>query len=255
MQLPLAGIQVLVTRPAHQAGCFRELLLKAGAKPLLFPVMAIEPVNTAPASLLKITEQAYDWVIFISTNAVECGLEFFSDYSSLQTLKLGAIGKQTATSLQHYGLQAAVVPEQGFTSEALLALAELQNLAGQRILIVRGESGRELLADTLQARGAELSYATVYKRSATGSATALKQIHTTQELDIICVTSSEILRNLLQLVQSDTWIYQQALIVGSERIAAYAQQLGFNNRIIVAASPADNDMLAALIQWRQDNEK
>ena len=144
------------------------------------------------------------------------------------------------------------MPEQGFTSEDLLALDQLQNLAGQRILIVRGDSGRELLADTLEQRGADVSYAQVYRRSATGSATVLKQLHAKQQLDIICVTSREILQNLLQLLQAETWIYQQALVVGSERIAAYSQQQGFNNSIIVATSPADDAMLAALIQWQQD---
>lgn len=255
MHLPLEGIQVLVTRPAHQARQFQELLLDVGAKPTLFPVMAIEPVKLAPTSLLKITEQVYDWVIFISANAVEYGLGFFSNYSSLQTVKLGAIGKQTAAALEKYGLKVAVVPDTGFTSEDFLALNELQNLVGQKVLIVRGQTGRELLGESLQARGAELSYATVYKRSVLGSASDLKQIQVTQELDIICVTSSEILRNLLQLAQPDTWIYQQVLLVGSERIATYAQQLGFKKRIIVAASPADHDMLAALIKWQQDTEE
>ena len=256
MPLPLQGLQVLVTRPVHQAGRFCDLLLAAGAEPKLFPLLSIQPVALAPASLLQITttahDKAYDWVIFISANAVEFGLSLLNDMTSLARLKLGAIGKQTATVLQQYGLTVTVTPEQGFTSEDLLALDELQQLAGQRILIIRGDSGRELLADTLKQRGADVSYAQVYQRSATGSVAGLKQLHAKQQLDIICVTSREILQNLLQLLQAETWIYQQALVVGRERIAAYAQQLGFNNSIIVATSPADDAMLAALIQWRQD---
>ena len=255
MQLPLAGLQVLITRPAHQAGPFYELLLTAGANPKLFPVMVIEPVTTAPANLLAINHPAYDGIIFISANAVEASLKFFKDFNVLQTLKLGAIGKQTAAALNKYGLSPTIVPEQGFASEDLLALPELNNLTGQHFLIVRGTTGRELLAETLSARGARVSYADVYTRRPTGSATELKQIHATSELDIICITSSEILRNLVQLLEPEVWIYEYPLVVGSERIAAYAQQLGFNHQIIVATSPADHDMLAALIQWQQDNEK
>lgn len=254
MNLPLAGLQVLVTRPAHQAGRFHELLLNAGAKPRLFPVMAIEPVTSPPETLLAMPKQAYDWVIFISANAVESSLGFFPDLSSFQSTQLGAIGKQTAAALRNYGLEPHLVPEQGFTSEDFLALPQVQYLIGQDILIIRGDAGRELLGETLSARGATVSYANVYRRSVTGSAQALKQIHLAAALDIICITSSEILRNLLQLLATETWIYRYPLLVGSERIAAYAEQCGFQHKIIVAHSPADDEMLAALIQWRQDNE-
>ncbi|WP_298608122.1 uroporphyrinogen-III synthase [uncultured Thiothrix sp.] len=255
MNLPLTDIQVLVTRPAHQAGRFYELLLAAGAKPQLFPVMAIEPINQAPDSLLAIHQQAYDWVIFISANAVEYGLNFFHDLTCFKATKLGAIGKQTAASLNKYGLQPNLVPEQGFTSEDFLTLPPVQDLTGQQVLIVRGDAGREVLAETLSARGAKVSYATVYQRSVTGSAQTLKQLHDTHGLDIICITSSEILRNLLQLLEPETWIYQYPIVVGSERISFYAQQRGFKHKIIVARSPADDEMLAALIQWQQDNQE
>ncbi|TXH75082.1 MAG: uroporphyrinogen-III synthase [Thiothrix sp.] len=251
MQLPLQGLQVLVTRPAHQAGRFANLLTASGAQPKLFPVIAIEAVSTAPASLLALHQQAYDWVIFISANAVECGLSLLADSSCLAPLKLGAIGKQTASTLKRYGLNPAVVPEQGFTSEDFLAAPELQELHRQRVLIVRGDAGREVLAATLTERGAQVSYANVYQRCLTGSAAELKQLHANQQLDIICITSSEILHKLLQHIPAETWIYQLPLVVGSERIAITAQQLGFNNRIMVATSPADDDMLAALLKWQQ----
>lgn len=254
MNLPLAGLQVLVTRPAHQAGRFHELLLNAGAKPQLFPVIAIEPAKQAPDSLLAIHQQAYDWIIFISANAVACGLSFFQDFSSLQATQLGAIGKQTAAALNKYGLQPSLVPEQGFTSEDFLALPPVHDLTGKKVLIVRGDTGREVLAETLSARGAKVSYAKVYQRRVTGSASALKQLHDTHSIDIICITSSEILRNLLQVLAAETWIYHYPILVGSERIAADAQQRGFKHKIIVAKSPADDAMLAALIQWQQDNE-
>lgn len=255
MQLPLQGLRVLVTRPAHQAGRFSELVTAAGALPQLFPVMAIETVRTAPDSLLQIKQAAYDWVIFISANAVESGLKLLSDYPCLEKIKIGAIGKQTAAVLSKYGLTQVIAPETGFTSEDFLALTALQDLHNQHILIVRGDAGREVLADTLKQRGAKVVYAKVYQRCSIGSGAKLKQVHAEQPLDIICITSTEILQNLLQLLGTETWIYQLPLVVGSERIAAYAQQLGFNNRIIVATSPADDAMLAALIEWRQDNQE
>ncbi|MFZ1570255.1 MAG: uroporphyrinogen-III synthase [Thiolinea sp.] len=255
MQLPLQGLQVLVTRPAHQAGRFNELLLAAGAQPELFPVIAIETVRAVPDSLLQINHAAYDWVIFISANAVESSLKLLNQHASLEKLKIGAIGKQTAAVLGKYGLTKVITPETGFTSEDFLALNALQDLHNQQVLIVRGDAGRELLADTLRQRGANVVYANVYQRYSIGSGAKLKQLHAAQSLDIICITSREILQNLLQLLDTETWIYQLPLVVGSERIAAYAQRIGFNNRIIVATSPADDAMLAALIQWRQDNQE
>lgn len=255
MNLPLAGLQVLVTRPAHQAGRFHELLLTAGAKPQLFPVMAIEPAQQAPDSLLAVHQQVYDWIIFISANAVECGLSFFPELNHFKATHLAAIGKQTAAALNRHGLQPSLVPEQGFTSEDFLALPPVHDLTGQQVLIVRGDTGREVLAETLSARGAKVSYAQVYQRHVTGSAPALKQLHDTHGIDIICITSSEILRNLLQVLATEPWIYHYPILVGSERIAADAQQYGFKHKIIVAQSPADDAMLAALIQWQQDNEK
>jgi len=255
MQLPLQGLKVLVTRPAHQAGRFSELLSAAGAVPKLFPVLAIEPVQSAPPSLLEIKQAAYHWVIFISANAVDCGLSLLKETTCLEKMKMGAIGKQTASALYHHGIKEVTVPELGFTSEDFLALKALEHLDKQRILIVRGDAGRELLADTLKQRGASVAYATVYRRLSIGSGDYLKQLHAEQQLDIICFTSSEILQNLLNLLGTETWIYDLPILVGSERIANYAQQLGFNNRIIVATSPADDAMLAALIQWRQDNEE
>ena len=251
----LNGLHVLVTRPVHQAANFQHLLEQAGAIPYAWPLLAIRSMDTAPETLLQLRDnQHYQLVIFISANAVQYGLQLLPDTNGLSGVKLGAIGKQTAHALQAHGLSASLVPPQGFSSEDFLDLPEVQQLSGQRVLIVRGDQGRELLAETLQQRGARVDYANVYQRICPANdPDGLKQLHDRQQLDIICLTSSEALHNLLFLLHGAPWVKTIPLLAGSGRIAEDARRAGFTNTIIVADSPADAAMLDALLHWQQEN--
>ncbi len=244
---PLQDVHVVVTRPAHQAGHFQQLLETAGARAHRYPLLAIQAVEQIPATLQKAQYPGdYDLLIFISANAVEHGLALLPDISPA---RIGAIGQQTAQALQAHQLRVSLVPEAGFTSEDFLALPALQQLTGQRVLIIRGDGGRELLADALSARGAEVDYANVYQRICPKNPPdQLKQLHESQQLDIITVTSSEGLRNLLFLMNDADWIKHIPLLVGSERMARDAQSAGFHT-LLVAANPSDDAMLEALIRW------
>lgn len=253
---PLHGLHVVVTRPEAQAGRFCELLEQAGAIAHRYPVMAIKAAPLAPANLQRLHQTAYyQWAIFISANAVEHGLALLGNTAAFSHTRIGAIGKQTAATLQSHGIKADLVPKAGFTSEDFLALPAMQALAGQRILIVRGGDGREVLADTLRQRGANVDYADVYWRICPPNPPQrLKQLHDSGQLDIISLTSSESLHNLLGLLHPSDWVKAIPLLVGSGRIAADATQAGFTNTIIVAPNPADDSMLTALREWRQDKE-
>ena len=108
----------------------------------------------------------FQWVVFISANAVNFALKANNGkIDRLKTVRFAAMGRATAQALEAAGLTVDVVPEQGYTSEALLAMPQMQQVKGQACLIVRGEGGREELANTLRSRGADVHYLEVYKRT------------------------------------------------------------------------------------------
>ncbi len=147
--------------------------------------------------------------------------------------------KQRATSLP------IVYPQDGETSETLLQLPALQSLKGRNALILRGNGGRELLADTLKERGVNITYCECYRRSPLhydGS----EQSSSWQRAGVntLVVTSGEMLQQLYTLVPDyyrTTWLLSCTLIVVSERLATLARQLGWQS--IRVAENADNDAL------------
>ncbi len=256
---PLYGLHVVVTRPCHQAGNFVDLLQKAGAIAHTFPLLQIEPVKQAPTTLKELSSGTYDLVIFISANAVIHALACLPPYTHWQNTRIAAIGKQTAQTLQNHHLPVALFPAQGFRSEDLLELPDMHNLQAKNILIVRGQGGREFLADSLRERGANVEYANVYQRcQAQQNSHFLIHLHQQSWLGIICITSSESLTQLLRLVTHDAvdngWIQNVPLLVGSERTAQDASAAGFK-QIISAANPSDEAMLQALLYWQNHHNK
>jgi uroporphyrinogen-III synthase len=252
----LHGLHVVVTRPAHQSALFCQQVEQAGGEVIPLPVIGISPPdNPAVARAVLANLPAYDTAIFISANAVTAGLGLLdaTQRQHLQHLTLGAIGKQTAGALQQQGYSVQWVPEAGFTSEDFLALPVTQQLTGRRILIFRGEGGRECLADSLRQRGAVVDYVEAYRRIRPEiDASQLKHLHGQQRLDIIAITSSEGLLNLLAMLDNPDWIKTVPLLVGSQRMVATARQAGFTGTIVIADNPGDTAMLQALTHWAQE---
>ncbi|MCX7139646.1 MAG: uroporphyrinogen-III synthase, partial [Proteobacteria bacterium] len=163
----LAGRRVVLTRPAGQAAQLAGLIRAAGAEPVLFPTLEIlEATDSRPLAALLERLDLFDLAVFISANAVHRGLSQVGARSSWPPgLRVAAVGSASARALHSHGFEAVIVPAQGFDSEALLALPELQDVAGKRVVIFRGDGGRELLGDTLRARGAAVEYAACYRRA------------------------------------------------------------------------------------------
>ena len=191
----LDGLRVLITRPAHQAAPLQQRLEQAGGQWLLFPLLAIEG-SAEPDALQDLFKQlaSLDLLIFVSPNAVEFGLPLLDQAGGLpESVQLACVGKGTARKLiELTGRQPNIQPSDRFDSEALLALPAMQQVAGKSILIVRGQQGREHLAESLRARGAKVRYAEVYRRVKPDNdeqilIRALQQ----KQIDIISITSSE----------------------------------------------------------------
>jgi uroporphyrinogen-III synthase len=242
--------RVLVTRPEHQAGKLCQLLVDQGLAPVRFPTLAIQA--SSDMVLLRRTLAnlgKFQWLIFISANAVNFALKANGGkIPQLNSVSLAAVGQATALALADAGLTVNVVPEQGFSSEALLSEPRLQNLYGQRILIVRGEGGREELAETLRERGAETEYLEVYRRVVPEiDKTEMQGLLEEQELAAITITSGEALQNLLMMTASEyhPLLLATPLIVVSGRIAQLADDMGFK-QIVVAAQVADMAIIEAV---------
>lgn len=219
-----------------------------GGKAQLFPLLEIEAVPDMQRLSGQIARlQQTDLVIFISPNAVRYGMAAIEAAGRLPaTLKVATVGQGSAKALLKHGIQQVIVPAERFDSEGLLALPELQNMAGKRVMILRGDSGRELLGDTLKARGATVEYVSCYlrrKHPVDGAALLAAKP------DAITVTSSEALAHLWASLQETArpTLAAMPLFVPHARIAELARQQGWTNTIVTESG--DDGLIASLVAW------
>lgn len=253
-QLPLAGIDVLVTRPAHQADELCALIEAAGGRAVRFPTLAIGAVpDTGVARAALATLAHFDLVLFVSANAVDQAVALRPAASWPAGLRCAALGAGTARALARHGLPAHLLAPPPHDSEALLAMPQLRELTGQRILIIRGAGGRELLGETLRARGAQVDYAEVYQRARPDSDTRdILAAWARGAIDVMTVTSGEALCNLVAMLGESGRepLLRTPLVVVSGRMVQQALALGFASPLLAEAA-SDAALMAALITWRR----
>ena len=255
---PLTGIGIAITRPIDQAKKLSALISEAGGTPILFPLIEITPLADYSQFQAVISDiKDYDWAIFISSNAVKNGMPRLVKAGIPANLIFAAIGPVTASELQSFGVKDVLTPlshvQDGdeskvrFDSESLLTLPEMTNVAGKKILIVRGVSGRDVLAETLKTRGAQVTFAECYKRiNPQTNCNLLAQLWAEKKLYGIVVTSSEAMRHLLDLAGNADWLNNVTLFVNHARIAELPKQLGL--KVVVANAAGDESMLSKLIE-------
>ncbi|OGT21368.1 MAG: hypothetical protein A2V90_01470 [Gammaproteobacteria bacterium RBG_16_57_12] len=250
----LAGVHIVVTRPRHQAAGLCRLIEAAGGIAIAFPMLEIAPPQN-PASLRAIIDRLdeFDIAIFISANAVHQGLDLIARHRHLPPhLQLAAVGRATAQALEQRGITVQIAPPQRFDSEGLLEMKALQQVSGKRIVIFRGEGGREHLALTLTRRGAQVEYAECYRRIKPDVDVApLIKRWQQGEVDIVVTTSNEGIRNLFELIghSGKELLCNSPLVVVSAAGAALATELGMRIPPIVAAQASDEAILAAIKAW------
>jgi uroporphyrinogen-III synthase len=194
----LAGVGVLITRPAGQAGELVAAIEAAGGRSIAFPVIEIAPRSPQEIEADLASLDVPDVVVFISRNAVEHGLAWAEGGA------IAAVGPATAAAIEAAARVVDIRPAAGFDSESLLEEPELKDVRGKTIRIIRGNGGRELLATTLRERGATVDYLEVYARRAPVYTAAeiadIAQQFEAREIDAIVVMSVESFRNLLALL-------------------------------------------------------
>ncbi len=253
MKLPLsaqalAQQRILVTRPAHQAQPLCALIRACGGIPWVFPVLDIQPVaDDSALERCRNRLEQYALAIFISANAVHYALPKLLENGALPAqLQLAAVGKGTAAAMQALGCAPHWLPAQ-FNSEGLLALPELQQMQGKRVLILRGEGGRELLAETLRERGAQLDTVAVYRRCVPVLDKNAHPWLVQGEIDSIVISSGEGLQNLLQLLGNPPWLQDKSWALISPRLLDKLRQAGVQGAAAIAPQSDDEGLLQALL--------
>jgi len=257
MSARLKGVSIVVTRPAHQAEPLCRRLDEEGAEVVRFPVMEIaEPRDKNTLFAIIDTLADFDLAIFISPNAVNRAISLINSRVEFPPhLLIAAVGQGSARALEKSGRPVDIFPVQSFNSEALLALPELSRVEHKKVVIFRGEGGRELLADTLRQRGAVVVYAECYRRIIPQFEIAPLLSHWERgEAHVIIVTSNDGLQNLYDMIPSPDrcHLLKTPLVVISQRMCALSAKLGFIHAPIVAESASDEALVNAVITWRSD---
>jgi uroporphyrinogen-III synthase len=249
----LAGARVLVTRPAQQAEGLARRIAAAGGEAVCFPALTIEPVRDMTAVRAAVGDVGrYDVAVYVSRNAVEHGVALLEG-AMAQRPRVAAIGPSTAAALEAAGVAVSIRPADGYTSEALLEEPALQDLRERRVLLVRGRGGRELLADTFVARGAQVVSAVVYARkAATGDTAALIARWEREGLDFVTALSVETLDALCTLLgqRGHALLAATPMVTASARVIKRAATLGFT-RIVPAIGPDDGALVEAMAARRR----
>ena len=228
----MTGWRLLLTRPADESAALSSLLADQGIFSSSLPLLDIAPIPASDTMRQVIQElDRYSAVIVVSKPAARIGIELIDRFGSpLPRVKWFSVGAATAQILADRGLDVSC-PAQGDDSEALLELEALREaIAGPepRVLIMRGEGGRELLAERLRERGASVEYLELYRRELPHylPATLPRQIEA-ERLNGLVVSSGQGFEHLHQLA-GDAWprLARLPLFVPSPRVAELAHAAG-----------------------------
>ncbi len=257
--LPLTNKHIMVTRPAHQASELIHLLEQTGAQVYCQPLIEIIAIHK-PAAAIELIKKLdnTDIAIFISQNAVAHGMRLIQQYSNLPTqTKLATVGLGSATLLETLANRPVdIMPQSSYNSEGLLAHPALQKVDDKTITIFRGIGGRNLLAETLRERGAEVEYAEVYQRRCPDiDLQQLEKAWQQQPIDFICISSGEGLDNLVANISKKTApqqlraaILNCRLVIVNQRIESRLQQHGFTQVPIISDNVSDKAIVDAIIK-------
>lgn len=240
-----------MTRPEGTGLDLVAACSEQGVETVTLPLMDIEPLSDLGHASRQVMDlDMYSHVIFISANAVRHGMDLIDNY--WPQLPIGvqflAIGQATAKALVARGVD-VLTTEGAMNSEALLALPELQAGDGLRkVLIMRGEGGRETLAESLKQRGAQVSYCELYRRVVPNyGSEVISHLFNNIKIDCWLASSAETLNNGLSLAGKDfrQRLCQLPVIVPGERVAEIAKDAGCQS-VIVAKNAGTQAVMDAL---------
>ncbi|WP_347902663.1 uroporphyrinogen-III synthase [Pseudomonas purpurea] len=228
----MIGWRLLLTRPADESTALAAVLAGAGVFSSSLPLLEIEalPVVGVQQTIIQGLD-AYCAVIVVSKPAARLVVEQVARHWPQPPRQCWfSVGAATAQILAGHGLDVCC-PQEGDDSEALLELAQLREAVARpdaRVLIVRGEGGRELLAERLRASGASVDYLELYRRGLSDYAPGvLAQRIAAERLNGLVVSSGQGFEHLRQLA-GNAWpeLARLPLFVPSPRVAEMARAAG-----------------------------
>lgn len=242
------------TRPAHQNDQWHASLEVLGHPVVDLPLMMIEPVHE-PGEVQAVKNLILDFdqfhkVIFVSQNAVRETFAWLRDYwpQLPEGMEYFAVGRKTAEAV---AAERLVVANgiQAMDSDELLALPQLQNVWGEKILICRGRGGLPRLGEVLHERDAIVRYCELYHRRLPPTAVAeAAPLMAGCGADVIPVFSGETLQNLVRVLDANGVDERgMTLVVPGKRVTQTAERLGFRH-IVTAENATTATMLAAVRQ-------
>ena len=199
-------MSILVTRPSPAGEELVSRLRTLGQVAWHFPLIEFSPGRQLPQLADQLAALGESDLLFaLSQHAVAFAQSQLhqQDRKWPRLPDYFAIGRTTALALHTVSGQKILYPQDREISEVLLQLPELQNIAGKRALILRGNGGRELIGDTLTARGAEVTFCECYQRCAIhydGAEEAMRW--QSREVTMVVVTSGEMLQQLWSLIHN-----------------------------------------------------
>ncbi len=238
----------MVTRPRELAAGLATLVERAGGRAWTFPAIEIRaPSDPAAAERVLARLDAFDIAVFVSPSAARRMLERKPRWP--RGVRAFALGAGTRAELARGGIDAHA-PGVRADSESLIQSPDLQELAGKRVLLVCGEGGREVLGDTLAARGASVERAELYRRALPeADAAPLLAAWAEGNVHAVTATSSEGVANLFVLLgpAGAARLRETALFVPHPRVAEAARRHGVREAVV--AGPSDDEMLARLVAY------
>ena len=221
--------RVLLTRPAEESATLAATLSEAGIYSSSLPLLDIEPLPITPERQAVLRDLGrYCAVIVVSKPAARLALQQLDQ--AWPHLRWFSVGAATAQVLADRGLDVHY-PQTGDDSEALLQLPALREAIARpdaRVLILRGEGGRELLAERLREQGASVDYLELYRRflPAYDSGVLTQRIQL-ERLNGLVVSSGQGFLHLQALAGPD-WpqVAQMPLFVPSPRVYEMARAAG-----------------------------
>ena len=228
----MTGWRLLLTRPADESAALASVLSQAGIFSSSLPLLEIEPI--AVSDTMREVIQGLDRycaVIVVSKPAARMGVDLLNQYwPQPPSPRWFSVGAATAQILADNGLDVSF-PAEGDDSEALLELPSLREAIARpdpRVLILRGEGGRELLAERLRELGASVEYLELYRRGLPHyPSTVLPDRIEAERLNGLVVSSGQGFEHLHQLA-GDAWprLARLPLFVPSPRVAELAHAAG-----------------------------